>query len=159
MVATNTGDRPGIIVLAALNTHYLDTAAVELNLVNPNDAFVPTGARQIGLTFGIRLGGGEARTKAIEVSRALLRLSGRELHANTAGIATVEIQQSDGAVAYANFRISYDDLYTVLSAHATRCEMATTPPTLENGCASISEMHDENDRLANEIEADDPPRR
>jgi ribosomal protein L40E len=147
VVASNLGSKPGVIQRGLIHSDYLGMDS-ELELINPGEAFVAPGAKQVGLRVRLRLSAEDALFQRLKASLDAMRGSAR----GQAGHIGIWEQGSDGQGRYVRLAVTYEDIVTLLEAHAARCKAATAPPTIDNGCLGIDELRDETDRKVRELE-------
>jgi hypothetical protein len=147
LVASNLGSKPGVIQRGLIHSAYLGMDS-ELEPINPAEAFIIPGAKQVALRIRLRLSAEEAMSQGLKASVDAMRDDARG-HAGHVGIWE---QGSNGEGRFVRLPISYEDIVTLLEAHAVRCRGATTPPTIDNGCMGIKELQAETDRAVKDLD-------
>lgn len=108
-------------------------------MVDLAGALVAPGAKQVGLKVRFRLNPVDARIKALEVVGAP-----RENLDKAAGNVAIFSLQSDGRSTETTFPLSHAELFTLLDAHASRCD-GVSKPSFENGCEGLIDIQAESD--------------
>ncbi|WP_374595728.1 hypothetical protein [Sphingosinicella sp.] len=147
LIATNVGSQPGVIKRGLLRSPYIDLGA-DLLMIHPADALIPPGAKQIGLKVHLQLSTMDAHLGLLKAVADSSRRNSQRL----AGHVVVWSQGSNGQDAEARLAISYQDIATLLEAHASRCKNSAAPPTMENGCRGIRELEADNRRFSQQIQ-------
>lgn len=145
LVASNLGSKPGVIRDGVLFSRYLK-GPVELTVQNPADAFLTPGSKQVALNANVKLSVMDARMAGLDAVVERLAPAGKN-----SGYLEVTAIQSNEKLATFKLPVSNDMVFTLLNAHAARCE-ETRKPSYENGCWGIEEVGQNSDRLAREVE-------
>lgn len=144
IVATNLGDRAGVIGRARLESDRLGGQA-DLALTKAEEAFVRPRVRQVLFAIAMRRNVLDSAMLAMGVAPALV--AERE---QRVGTLTVWAQQSDGRETSAIFPVRRIDLMDLFDAHRLRCERERKP-SYENGCASLKDIQRETDARADQV--------
>ena len=119
----------------------------ELELLNPDHAFVAPGTKQVGLRVRLRLSPIDSNLRMIQAVSDAMRRPQQQ-----AGKVGLWLQGWDGRTAFTELPVSFEDISALLEAHRERCDAAAAPPTIDNGCIGIRELEERTDRADARLE-------
>lgn len=134
LVATNVGDRPGIVRRAELRSDLVGAQA-DLELLSAAHAFVAPGSRQVGFTVTTRRG-------ALDTALQLMKVSSITIAQRQDAVGKLEVwtEQSDGTTASQTFTVRRIDVMNLLEAHRARCEASSPSSASDDGCRSLDDV-------------------
>lgn len=142
LVATNVGERPGIVRRAELRSDLIGTQA-DLELRSAVDAFVPPGSRQVGFRI-------VTRRSALDTAMQMMKVASVTIaqRQDAVGVLTVWSEQSNGTTTSRSFSVRRIDLMNLLDAHRVRCEAVRSSRGEDGGCRGLDDLaRDVNDHV------------
>lgn len=130
-VASNLGNRPGVVSRATMISGYLG-GQTDIQLRSAPDVFVPPGSRQVAFNVHLQMNVFETLKRQVKTS---------EFVPNSEDVAAQVIvwaTQANGDESPFIFYLKRLDVRKILEAHRIRCQ-DTAAPSDENGCWSLDD--------------------
>lgn len=144
LMATNTGDRPGVIEAAAIGGEHFRMTVASVDPATPGDTFVRPGSQQVQFKITMKLGYLDAALKALEAHSPTRK-------PQAPATVQISIRQARGEQSVQNFELSGLDLFEIFTAHAQRCEAQVINPTPSGPCEGMDELRRRVDQHAEDV--------
>lgn len=139
-VASNSGKKPALIGRSKISSPMFD-GLTEIDLRNPNDAFLLPGTRQVPFVIKLKLSASDSYLLATKLAVVTF-----EEKNDVLGTIHIEEKGSAGQTKLHTFPLTGTDLYSIVISHASRCYDTVERPTFSNGCSGMAEIQRESDQ-------------